>query len=563
MAGGTTAASTDPEQIAEWAEKFPDANVGVVCRLNGLLIVDDDEGIVERSGIPVNTRVVESSPGHRQYYFWHTGASAEVGNIGQRGGFSLRAHNYYGLAAGSLHPQGHHYRLLVAAPIQPIPGALLNYLQRASETANSRRLAQRDFPVWGPLERKLGEGEGRNDDMTRLAGIIQNCAAVSDEEFLELLRQQCELRHDPPYPESRLAELIERARKWKCTGTTDWADLFETAEYWIGVRPRSMSLEELDEQIKSAKSLEELVQGMLPIRSVNIIGGDSGLGKSPLLCQLAVCVAGGVPFLGHAVRQSRVLFVDYENDYALSGMLHSVAKAVNAGAEFQGNLFILQRPERDEVIKEIGRLRAGLVIVDSLRGFDSLAESKPENTGKLISSLQDVDTCWLLIHHLRKQKSDLPRPDLNDESIPLLTWLENLSGHRSLVNQTFSRLGVDRSGRKSAELVLRGYFKGKGEFGPLHLERVYDETGEPIGFSRLAGTGLLSLNQKVDLQKVQALGRPVTFAELTETLGAKSSASRLLTACRSAGLVRDLGTGRKDRRYEFRVPEGVGNSRED
>src|SRR2546422_4638030 len=57
--GGTTSASTNPEQIEAWATRFPDANVGVVCMLTGILIVDDDDGIVEQSGLPIHTRSEE------------------------------------------------------------------------------------------------------------------------------------------------------------------------------------------------------------------------------------------------------------------------------------------------------------------------------------------------------------------------------------------------------------------------------------------------------------------------------------------------------------------------
>ena len=85
--------------------------------------------------------------------------------------------------------------------------------------------------------------------------------------------------------------------------------------------------------------------------------------------------------------------------------------------------------------------------------------------------------------------------------------------------------------------------------------------GEPIGFAPLTGMAMLTLNQKADLQKVVALGRPISFAELTEALGAKSSASRLLGICRSAGLVQNVGTDRRDRRYQFRQAEdGEGNA---
>ena len=477
--GGTTSASIDPEQITKWADQFPDANVGVVCRRDGILIVDDDEGIVEESGIPVRTRVVESSRGHRQYYFRHTADTVGVGNLSQRGGFSLRSHNFYGLAAGSRHPDGHFYTLLEDAPIQEMPAELLSYLQKTNTGAKNS--------LAGNLEvlngRKLGEGEGRNDDMTRLAGFIWD-GQMDEEEFFEKLTWACELRHDPPYPEGRIRELVRRVMdgKWKPCSGFDLANLLpdgtEHHGYWIGLtsyfskdafdaavsrRPKALTLKQLDAQIQAARSLEELVQGMLPVRAVNIIGGDSGLGKSPLLCQLAVCVAAGIPFLGHEVKKSRVLIADYENDAALSGMIHSVATAVGAPEDaLEDSLFILQRPEQRDLISEVEKTGARLVIVDSLRGLDSQAESSKSGRGsQMIAELQALDCCWLLIHHLRKPpaNAETPKAALDDDGIPVLTWLESLAGSRSLVNQTFTRIGIDRTSRKSADCgprVLQG-----------------------------------------------------------------------------------------------------------
>ena len=56
-----------------------------------------------------------------------------------------------------------------------------------------------------------------------------------------------------------------------------------------------------------------LVEGLIPTRSVDIVVGDSGIGKTPLMYQLAMCVAAGITFLGHKVQQGRVLYLDYEN----------------------------------------------------------------------------------------------------------------------------------------------------------------------------------------------------------------------------------------------------------
>jgi len=556
---GAKSRTRDIVHVREWAEQYPDANVAIVADEEVAILESDDferlaQTIKLSTGetLPITLTACGSSPNRPHLFFKHTEKSRKVGCIALPGLFEARFVNQYVVGPGSVHPDGSLYRFLNDAPIVEIPDWLTSELARLALTQKAER-RNPTVQANGPIQQgerhyfrfaELGRAwDGRKTEAEMLAiGLALN--------------ERC----DPPDSEAKvLSEIRDIMRRTPFDPGP--AVLINSVKAEPEAKRRSLTLKELDAEIVSSKSLEELVTGMLPARGVNIVGGDSGLGKSPLLCQLAVCVAAGLPFLGHDVKKGQVLIADYENDYALSGMLHSVARAVKAPPSFQDNLLILQRASAEEVIGEVERTDARLVVVDSLRGFDSLAESKPENAGKVINSLQTINTCWLLIHHLRKQKSEMPRPDLNNPDVPLLTWLENLSGHRSLVNQTFTRLAVDRSEKKAADLILRGYFKGRGEFGPFHLDRIYDEVGEPIGFAPLTGMAMLTLNQKADLQKVVALGRPISFAELTEALGAKSSASRLLGICRSAGLVQNVGTDRRDRRYQFRQAEdGEGNA---
>ena len=56
-----------------------------------------------------------------------------------------------------------------------------------------------------------------------------------------------------------------------------------------------------------------LVEDFLPAQSLAIVGGESAIGKSPLLSQLALCVTAGLPFLGMPTERSRVLYFDLEN----------------------------------------------------------------------------------------------------------------------------------------------------------------------------------------------------------------------------------------------------------
>lgn len=54
----------------------------------------------------------------------------------------------------------------------------------------------------------------------------------------------------------------------------------------------------------------------LPERTVTLLGGHGGAGKSYLGLLAAVCLALGIPFLGHAVKRSRVMFFSCEDDAA-------------------------------------------------------------------------------------------------------------------------------------------------------------------------------------------------------------------------------------------------------
>ena len=46
VAGGFKAATRDPEQIALWWKRNPDANVGIACEASGLCVVDCDHGLI-------------------------------------------------------------------------------------------------------------------------------------------------------------------------------------------------------------------------------------------------------------------------------------------------------------------------------------------------------------------------------------------------------------------------------------------------------------------------------------------------------------------------------------
>ena len=110
-----------------------------------------------------------------------------------------------------------------------------------------------------------------------------------------------------------------------------------------------------------------LIDGLLPARGFNILVGDSGIGKSPLLLQAAACVASGTPFLGHPVRQGRVLIVDHENAGRLISTLEAVSRAIGKDfdADVAPHLKFLQSAEAAETFEALKNNTFALVVVDA------------------------------------------------------------------------------------------------------------------------------------------------------------------------------------------------------
>jgi hypothetical protein len=144
----------------------------------------------------------------------------------------------------------------------------------------------------------------------------------------------------------------------------------------------------------------------------------------------------------------------------------------------------------------------------------------------MISFLQSIaepnDTAFDVIHHPRKLDRSVKtedRPNLFDLTKPVTLWLEEASGPRALVNQTFSRFGFAPATKdhKNADLAVRGVIKGVGETGLWLLERAYDDSGDPLGYRRIGGKDQLSVEDKAILDLIP-VNKPLRFCELLKEI---------------------------------------------
>jgi hypothetical protein len=196
----------------------------------------------------------------------------------------------------------------------------------------------------------------------------------------------------------------------------------------------------------------------------------------------------------------RVLIVDYENSdlidrlTEIGGYLH-VPLPMDASW-----LRVMQSPTQEEIAAAIEYFDPQLVVVDGLRGIDPQIE-KTEVASRVLGECQKISLrkglSWLFIHNIRKgseKANEEFKLDLFDTDTRVMEWMEKVAGSRGLINQTSVRIGIDQVKRARGEAVLglRGFYKGKGEFGPIKIARQFDESGEPVGYYLVCGASLLS-----------------------------------------------------------------------
>jgi hypothetical protein len=308
--------------------------------------------------------------------------------------------------------------------------------------------------------------------------------------------------------------------------------------------PRFLSLKQLEELCQQDPP-DYLVEGLLPADDVHVAVGDSGLGKTAWAYQLGLCVASGKPFLGHPVRQSPVVYYDMENGRQ---QVLDLARGLrrHLGIEsFPPDFFVfLNDGDRPSTEHALARHNAGLVIIDSLRAFEPDAEMENSNMADLLEVLRrrarEYHAAVLLIHHIRKSNDHDRAASL--EETPTMEWLQRASGARALGNQTNTRIALALPDKADAALVMKAFVKLKGETGPVYLQRVSDEAGEPVGYQRLVGPGLLgNPDQEAAFAK---LDEHFTFKKAKQTYDRSDDPTRKwLQKCIAVGIVEQEGRG--------------------
>lgn len=293
-----------------------------------------------------------------------------------------------------------------------------------------------------------------------------------------------------------------------------------------------------------------LIEGLIPAKSISIVAGDSGIGKSPLLYQAAVCVAGGLPFLGRRIQQGSVLYLDFENGLGdVDDLVGRLSRHLGLQEPPEGLLtwYYNSAPpmwSSFQLAEMIRDFRPSWVIIDSLSGFAPECEEKASNVTHVFQSLRkitsELGTTFSFTHHLKKPsvKPQEAPPPLEENP---REWFQQVRGSGNLINGSDIRIGValPRASHEVA-LVIGGFGRVRGKIATTYVSRVLDEDDEPLGYNVMTGAGLLfNLEQEVAYDKFPVVLR---FKDAQRIYGKRAQAtSDFLKKCMAVGIMRKDG----------------------
>jgi hypothetical protein len=308
------------------------------------------------------------------------------------------------------------------------------------------------------------------------------------------------------------------------------------------------------------KSNEHLIADLIPKRSLSIVVGDSGLGKSPLLYQAALCVAEGIPFLGKPVMHGRVLYIDFEN--GLGGVDEVVSRLASylGLSEVSENLLLFNfndappKWKPSDLEEMVAAFKPDWIIIDPIAALAPEIDTKNDCVTRVYQTLRgiikDHSTTVTLVHHIRKLPTQ-PGVTVTDLEEDVRGWFQQARGPRQLINGADVRIGIDKCRRadmlteldgRSVEvsLVIAGFGRLRGSIEPMYLGRILGDDDEPMGYEQLRGASLLFNDNR---QKAYAtLPETFTFKQAKHALERGSQATTdFLRKCQNAGILRKEG----------------------
>lgn len=485
VTGGFHAATTNPAQIERWWQKWPNAMAGIPTGpRSGLSVLDLDmkkgkDGIRALRDLGFDpdslTEIVgETTTGGRHLFFAHPeGLKCSADKLAK--GVDVRAEGGYVIAPGAVEKKGH-YRLLSGDLSGPLPAwpEGLRPAHREAPVAVSGVREGLPFKMIREAVLSIPNDSETHRGIWTQVGFGLHFESEGSDEGLELFHKwsaphgtydegktdyfwrtvrdqigskvtfatirSMARRHgwrDPIWEAQRAAEFdSEFDSHWTPEELVE-AETAATIAELVGDPAAIKAKADLDAIVGPffmdmadllsvpAPAREWHVQDWIPAKTVHMLGGDGGTGKSLLGIQLAVATGTGAEWLGHEIGKPGVaLYYGAEDDRdELHRRFEDVCRGLDVDpAEHRGRVRWRSAVAEDTVFatinrkgkveatpvlkrmeQEIAKLKPSLVVLDTLANLHALDPNSQEHAkafvGLLIGISQRHGCTFVLLAH--------------------------------------------------------------------------------------------------------------------------------------------------------------------
>lgn len=309
----------------------------------------------------------------------------------------------------------------------------------------------------------------------------------------------------------------------------------------------------------------EIISGLIREGQLAVLAGTYGVGKSPLLSDIMICLVNGIPWCGREVQQRPVIAFDLES----SGPTFK-RNLTNVARRFRVDLPIVPDDleayiEHDaasapatakllELIKEkdldkrvdfleeaLGRKAEAIIMIDPLELLFRIDTRDKTHVLWLYSRLRNLlarypKSAVIFTLNLRKKdRRSTSQPDLLTDP---RAWLEDVSGSLDILNRCDVRLGIDFNGEDVR--VINGVRRGE-DMHPLLIRLVGDLPDGLAGFEPCSPTDLtlkLTLTT-TQLAYWEKLPQEFRFEEIADRVVPRATLYRLLKKAQSLTIVEE------------------------
>ena len=260
-----------------------------------------------------------------------------------------------------------------------------------------------------------------------------------------------------------------------------------------------------------------LIENLLPERSLTLLTGRGGIGKTWLALQIAKAVSEGIPFMGLPVQKRCVVYLDYENPLPV---LVERVRVLKIEKVFFWHQSAIPLPRIDNPVTDNGKTfedlktfpKGTLFIVDTLRSIQSGDENSSQDMSLVMNKLKelrDAGFTILLLHHTPKN---------NEKIYKGSTAIFDLSDHILSLYPVRKQEDIENTDDCGFEFDCY-YFgtKDKTRFKPFNIWLTSNK--ESGGFSAVHAHGLTKKGRGINILEVlkeilYESGGRLTYTEL-------------------------------------------------